>query len=290
MAQQPSLLLRAALVYARLGWRVLPLHTQNSSGACTCKLGIKCPRLAKHPRIREWETRATTDPATINEWWDRWPTANVGIATGLESGIIVVDIDGNSGQLHATMDRLPETRISRTGSGGYHLVFASPGQPVVCAVGLQDGVDIRGDGGYIVAPPSIHKSGKPYKWEDWRTPIASLPRAFFRAKQEAPQEAPAPPRKPLSPDRPEASPRYAQMALASECSTLAGMPEKSGRNHRLNRAAFKMARFILAGSITETEVKSALLEAAARAGLDEAESIPTVESGLRGGQRKFAAM
>lgn len=290
MPQQPPLLLRAALTYARRGWRTLPLHTLNSSGACTCKLGIKCPRLAKHPRIREWETRATTDPATINEWWDRWPTANVGIATGLESGIIVVDIDGSTPNLWEIRENLPTTLTARTGSGGYHLIFSSPGKTVACAVAALPGIDIRGDGGYIVAPPSRHKSGQPYKWEDWHIPVASLPRGLFKPNQESPQEAPAPPRKPLSPDRPEASPRYAQMALASECSTLAGMPEKSGRNHRLNRAAFKMARFVLAGSITETEVKSALLDAAAKAGLHESESVPTVESGLRGGQRKFAQM
>jgi len=121
-------------------------------------------------------------PAELAFWRARWPEANVGIVTGAVSGLVVLDVDPEKGgeaslaALEATFGRLPATLSVRTGGGGRHLYFAHPGEPVPCAVGLRPGLDVRGDGGYVVAPPSIHPSGRPYRFEgEADRPPAPLP-------------------------------------------------------------------------------------------------------------------
>jgi putative DNA primase/helicase len=129
---------------------------------------------------------ATTDEATIRQWWQQWPDANSGIATGAVSGLVVLDVDprhGGEESLQQLIDAhngdFPETVTSLTGGGGGHFYFASPGVLVRNRVGLMPGLDIRGDGGYVVAPPSLHVSGQLYVWEPSahpaNTPIALLP-------------------------------------------------------------------------------------------------------------------
>src|SRR5262245_28496428 len=88
-------LLEAALAYARAGWRILPLHTV-ANGSCTCGK-TECAREGKHPLTRHGVHDATLDEATIRRWWTEAPSANVGIATGAESGIFVVGPDGPAG-------------------------------------------------------------------------------------------------------------------------------------------------------------------------------------------------
>jgi hypothetical protein len=120
---------------------------------------------------------ATTDEAEIRTWWRMWPAANIGVATGADSGIVVLDVDTKSGG-KVTLDQLlnqhgrPADKVySNTGGGGWHLIFAHPGghwpntqsapnKPSKLGAGL----DFRGDGGYIVAPGSDHFSGKRYEW------------------------------------------------------------------------------------------------------------------------------
>lgn len=118
---------------------------------------------------------ATTDAAVVKAWWQRWPNANIGIATGEKSGglfVIDLDIDDSKGLdgYHTLRDwerengNLPDTWQSITGRGGNHLFFKST-KPINNRAGILDGVDIRGDGGYIVAPPSLHQNGRRYEWE-----------------------------------------------------------------------------------------------------------------------------
>jgi hypothetical protein len=159
-------LLEYALRYAGRGWRVFPLHSMRD-GRCTC--GQDCGKNAgKHPRVKGGFKVATTDARQIEAWWRKWPDANIGIATGAVSGIVVFDIDGATGR--ATLQRLveehgqmPRTAIVKTGRG-WHLYFAMPCPcaPIPCSTG--DGLDVRGDGGYVVAPPSRHASGHVYRW------------------------------------------------------------------------------------------------------------------------------
>jgi hypothetical protein len=72
---------RAAQVYATLGFPVVPMHTAQPGGACTCPEQEACPDPGKHPRLRGWQRLATVDPAVVGEWWRRWPTANLALVS-----------------------------------------------------------------------------------------------------------------------------------------------------------------------------------------------------------------
>lgn len=159
---------RAALHYAtQYGWRVFPLHSVDASG-CSCGRE-QCHGPGKHPRTARGCTDATTDAAQIRAWWAQWPDANVGVATG--GGLVVLDIDPRSGGDDALVDlrrrlgALPDTVECLTGGGGRHIYLAVPCEVRNSAGVLGAGVDVRGDGGYVVAPPSVHASGKSYAWE-----------------------------------------------------------------------------------------------------------------------------
>ena len=157
----------AALAYARRGWAVLPCH-DPTAGGCSCAIR-DCASPAKHPRTRRGLHDATTELRTVKRWWRRWPDANVGLRTGAASGLVVLDVDPAHGgeaslaELVDAYEALPATLEVRTG-GGRHLYFAHPGVRVAnSAGGLGPGLDVRGDGGYILAPPSRHASGATYR-------------------------------------------------------------------------------------------------------------------------------
>jgi putative DNA primase/helicase len=166
----PKQLLTAALQYAARGFRVLPLHTPERKGTCSCGKP-KCSNVGKHPRTKNGWKDASTDPKVIKDWWRRWPRANIGIVTGATTGIVVLDIDLRHGgeksleDLVHTYGSLPTTWACHTGGGGRHIYFKHPGGNVRNKTSLLPGLDLRGDGGYIVAPPSRHASGKTYEWE-----------------------------------------------------------------------------------------------------------------------------
>jgi hypothetical protein len=151
---------RAALGYAELGWSVLPLRAKS-----------KRPLVAWRPLEDRRAGRAE-----LEGWFRRWPDANVGIVTGAISRLVVLDIDPQHGGDHglAAIERrhgpLRPTVEVATGGGGRHFYFAAPGGEIRNRAGLAQGVDLRGDGGYIVAPPSIHPSGRPYRWVAGRGP------------------------------------------------------------------------------------------------------------------------
>jgi len=170
-------MLDTALAYARKGWRVFPLHG-IVNGCCTCgKSHVATPKqVGKHPRTNTGFKDATTDSAQITAWWSRWPDTNIGVATG--SGLAVIDLDGPAGfdefkDLVGTHEALPESLVSKTGNG-YHLVFQTrEGGPEVRS-SARGNVHVRGEGGYIVAPPSLHYSGRRYQWAKAKQ-LAMLP-------------------------------------------------------------------------------------------------------------------
>jgi len=158
-----------ASTYARGGWPCFPLHTPAGAG-CSCSRD--CGNPGKHPRTRRGLKEATTDVGQISDWGRQWPDANVGVVTGPASGIVVVDIDPRSGG-DATWQKLcddhdaPLTVRCDTGGGGWHMYFRYPkGRGVIRsrAGALGQGVDVKADGGYVVAPPSLHASGRRYTW------------------------------------------------------------------------------------------------------------------------------
>lgn len=163
--------------YAERGWPVMPLHSIDENGVCTChKADCKTP--AKHPRLMNPLNDATIDLATIEKWWRIWPDANIGLITGHRSGVVVLDCDPKNGgnealrELLKTNGEFGDDKVSsKTGGGGYHLFFQHPGGHWPNTQGSPTrpscigwGLDWRGDGGYVAAPGSTHKSGKDYTW------------------------------------------------------------------------------------------------------------------------------
>ena len=173
-----------ALYYARLGWQVFPAHSIKNS-ICNCGKA-DCTSPGKHPRTRNGLKDATTDHSVILKWWNKSPDSNIAIRTGKESGLVVLDIDTKTNgfssleALQNTFDQLPETLTSITGSGGNHICFAHPGLPIKNTVNLIEGIDFRGDNGYIIAPPSLHICGNRYSWVNLDTPLSDAPEWLIR--------------------------------------------------------------------------------------------------------------
>lgn len=175
VSEDTSGTLAAALDYAARGIPVFPVR-QN-----------------KAPYTPRGFKDATCDEAAIREWWRKWPDAGIGIPTGVASGWLVLDIDPRHGgdvsldRLKSEHGALPQTVESLTGGGGRHLLFRHPGGTIKSTTGaLAPGVDVKADGGYIVAPPSLHdETGRRYEWEVSRqpdeTPPADLPPAWRHA-------------------------------------------------------------------------------------------------------------
>lgn len=166
--QQPQRslsLVEDALEYVRTHGRVLPLHSVLPGGGCTCG-DPSCHSVAKHPLTKNGVKDASCDPEQIRDWWRRYPYANIGIATG--AGTLVIDIDPqHGGSLEAlnAIVPLPPTTTTSTGGGGLHLYFSYDRSRMVrnSTGKLAPGIDVRGENGYVVAPPSIHVSGNRYR-------------------------------------------------------------------------------------------------------------------------------
>jgi hypothetical protein len=163
-------ILDAALTYAARGWNVFPCHSVID-GRCTC--GERdCDKPGKHPRTAHGFKDATTDASVIRAWWERWPEANVAIATGQCSGLAVLDVDDYAGgddelrELERVHGALPDAPVSLTGGGGRQFLFERNGVPIVSRNGVvAPHIDVKADGGYIIAPPSSHLSGRRYAWD-----------------------------------------------------------------------------------------------------------------------------
>ena len=163
----------AALGMASRGGLVFPVHTPDGAGGCSCRRA--CDRGAgKHPRTHRGLVDATTDANAIRHWWNRWPDANVGLRTGAISGLFVIDVDPEGYgpfddlcERHGSSSGSLETWLARTGREGAHLYLRHPGGDIrvkTSAGELAIGVDVRGDGGYVIVPPSRHASGTDYVW------------------------------------------------------------------------------------------------------------------------------
>lgn len=174
---------KAALDYLHRGWSVIPMRERD-----------------KRPLIR-WQVFQSerASEQQLLGWFDRWPESNVGIVTGVVSGLLVLDVDPRHGgeaslrHLQCEHGPLPRTVEVTTGGGGRHLYFAHPGGSVRNRVGIAPGIDLRGDGGCVVAPPSLHPSGKRYQWVEGHRPgqeiLASVPRWLLREVSTATQRS-----------------------------------------------------------------------------------------------------
>lgn len=284
-----DVMLRAALDYAAHGWAVFPVQG-ISGGRCCCRMG-DCSSPGKHPLTRHGVRDATIDARVIAGWWKRWPDANLGLATGRASGVVVIDVDPPRGELSLTRlvdagRELPETATVRTGSGGLHLYFLASGFPLgnsagrLPGVGLElPGIDLRADRGYVVAPPSVHVSGSRYEWIGVEVGLAEPP-VWLAPTEQVPTSALASPARVT----PGSNSPYGLAALSGELEELDGA-QVGARNHTLNRCAFRLGRLVAGGELNEAEVVEALRTRAQSRGLSAREIERTISSGLAAGRR-----
>jgi bifunctional DNA primase/polymerase-like protein len=264
----------------------------TTPGGCSC-CRPDCHSPAKHPRVAGGLTVASVDPATIAHWWRRWPSANVAIRTGAVSGIIVLDVDPDHGGdesldvlLH-DHGPLPPGAIVRTGSGGQHIYFAHPGGVIRNDTGrrLGPGLDIRGDGGYVIAPPSRHPTGSLYHWDGPQRELPHLPDWLLdrlRDPVRPPARSTPPAVEPSSTRRLSA---WAKAALERELANVSAA-QQGTRNDTLNRSSYSLGQIVGSGALNADDVECLLLDRATAIGLGEREARATIASGLSAGARQ----
>jgi hypothetical protein len=283
----------AALDYAARGWPVIPLHSWTSNG-CTCGRE-DCSSPAKHPCTSHGLKDSSVDPVQLVAWWRRWPNANIGLLTGV--AFDVLDIDGDEGMTSIneaapwwgepwdggpTDNPTIDGPTSQTGRG-WHVLVAPTG--LGNRAGVLEHVDWRGRGGYIVAPPSLHASGRRYEWfPGWRPDdqeVRTAP-AWLLAILRKPAKFALPGARRPRPDEGA----YGRAALEREIGRVAIAPDGQ-RNATLNRAAFAIGQLIAGRAIKDAKGSVAALLSVGRAvGLGEEEVYATVRSGVDAGSRQ----
>jgi putative DNA primase/helicase len=263
MATDSLLLCEARAAHAR-GWVLTPLQ-------------------GKVPRLRAWTELAPPPLGEVEHWA---ATGNLGVRTGPVSGVVAID-DDTEGRTAAQDLNLPRTVTAITGNGGFHYYFRCPKGGMRNSVGLlAPSVDVRGDGGQVLLPGSIHpETGERYRWAEGLSPddieIVEFPshlleklQARRRARTEAePGTAAKNSHRAMS---------YARGALRRSIEQMRSATLGT-RNESLNRCAFALGRFIGGGFLAEVEVEVALIEAALSTGLNEGEARKTLRSGIKAG-------
>ena len=262
-------LLAAALDYAARGLPVFP-----------------CMPRGKTPAIARGFYSATANPATVRRYWTD-PDRNVGIPTGASSGFWILDIDGDEGEeslrdLEARYGAIPKTRSVIT-SRGRHVWFAYR-EPIPSSAGrIGPGLDVRGDGGYAIAPPSVHSSGHCYAFlgDPWQD-LSAAPQWLVAAARTRPERTIS--ERAVAMIRPLCDAgAYGHAALRDEIATLAATPPGS-RNHALNRASFSLFQLVAGGELAEAEVLAALRQACVANGLARDDGWESVRATIRSGR------
>ena len=256
----------------------------------------------KHPLCPHGLKDATIDEGQIRTWWRIYPCAMIGVPTGPRSGVWVLDedvevtkdIDGRAtmARLEAKHGSLPITLTSITPRGGKHRLFRWTGINIRSSTAkIGPGIDVRGDGGYFIAPPSVRVDGMSYHWEDATVAIVEAP-AWLSELALASSSNATTRRTILDLNTVNGSPRksssardyvWARAALQRECDAL-------NTNAALNTAAFNLGQIVGGGELTEREVIAALIAGAEACGLiveyGEPSVIKTINSGLRAGMKQ----
>lgn len=283
----------AAWSYAEMGWRVLPVHSIREDGTCTCQSSWMppCASPGKEPIHSDWPNAATTDKNQIAQWWGAEHVgANVGIATGAGSGIWVLDVDegvrkngtykeGLDSYVKLTGDNeeLPRTRTHRTGGGGSQYFFRIPDGIEIKSKskGLGDrypDIDVRGEGGQVVAPPSVSGKG-PYTVED-AAEVAETPGWLIQILMEegtatltrqAPHASPAVTGASANPTAVTAVdhtpvPGWFAASMDAKLQTIRDAPEGQG-NETINRISYMVGQYIPNGWILRQDAEARLLDA-----------------------------
>lgn len=323
----PSPMCSAALQYARQGWPVFPCRECDGEPFRNRKGAMETPR-AKAPYVGNGFKDATTDEAVIKGWWQRWPNAMIGLAMG-RNGLFVLDFDPRADDATGevwTLERLkaeteaqigcelPTSLAAMTQSDGVHVYLRQPkdGNAAIRNRGnLPLHVDVRGQGGYVIAPPSVlypadGSEPRRYRWlrgrhdvEPAEAPaelVAVLRAPKVRADKNAAGDQPAPsssttadgrparaPDAPLAPIDPdyaveEAVRRYAYAALDGEVRNAAALPE-GNRNNGISICALTLGHLVGAGALARATVVNALGDVARR-WPDYEKTLASIESGV----------
>ena len=275
-------LISYALADGARGWPVFPCH-DVFIGACSCR-NSECGSPGKHPRIREWQRAASTDPDQITEWWTQWPQAPIAVVTGSRSGLVVPDIDDGEA-FRSTGIKSPETLMSRTGRGA-HLFYATMPEEVIekwDAYLTPEGTltadrssgnkvfEIKAEGSYVIVPPSQHSSGKAYEWVNPSAEIVLRPDWVFKPEFKRVSTATF--------EITENTTEYGIQTLASECRKLS-VAVGGARNTTLYTAAVVLGKRIAQGQVERADVESHLTATALGVGLTPTETTATIASGI----------
>jgi hypothetical protein len=213
------------------------------------------------------------------------------VRTGRESGLVILDVDQHGdadgeaslAELAKAFGDLPSTLEVRTPNGGRHLYFAHPGGEVKSRTGLWPGVDLKGEAGYVVAPPSVlDGSAEPYAPQNGQE---LCPAPTWLLEHAGERSAPAPPPPPPKSRKRRSDKHYAETALKLEVRNLRNADEGT-RNDTLNKAAFNLGQLVGGGYLDRERVESELAGTAAVIGLGEREAAATIKSGIEAGIQK----
>jgi energy-coupling factor transporter ATP-binding protein EcfA2 len=265
--------------YLARGWRPVPLHHVLEGRVCSCRRGPECTSQGKHPIYENWQKLLLTEH-TLRKVLDARPHMNVGIATGRPSAFWALDVDDQdaAAALQQEWGSLP-TPFQVTGSGGLHYLFEMPAdfEPTNSAGRLPPGIDVRGTGGQIVAPPSISAKGV-YRATAWaRIVHPNIPWLLDLVRP-----LPYTERSPAGPITPDNAPEYVRATAYAarivhlECAELAG--EGSTRNARAFRAACRMHELINAGWTSYDHAEGQYLTACQQASGNKREPFPESEA------------
>lgn len=308
---------RAALAYARAGFAVFPCKETHVKEAGS-----------KQPYVGQGFKAASREADVVADWWRRWPNALIGFPTGPQTRSLVVDLDAKESRapdILLSLRRFADFRgapVSRTQSDGLHIWFAYPGEeeiaelraakPDLKSIGNRGGlfwrvtpqgltprvpdaprelayVDVRGAGGYVIAPPSLMDNGRFYEWllrpgPDWALPPA--PHRLLRLIAGVDEvERPAPPRR--APPVAGRAGRYVNAAIEGVCATARAAPPGL-RNQTVFECAQRLGDFVRGGQLSRGEAE-ALLFAHLPAGVSAGEKKiqMTIRNGLEGGTHVF---
>jgi hypothetical protein len=269
----------------------------------------------KHPINHNGVTGASRDPQTVASWWARYPLANIGLPAG-DNNLAIIDVDLDKPGTKLNFDRLNDWTMSKgvdlrttltayTGGGGFHLFFSAPADEhaascknPACPGCIKNGqgnkppfwrsmtgLDTRGCGGYVVAAPSTHISGRVYDWADDYDQVQPWPAMLTRLMKIAYKPLPPPPRAPRTGKVGSGSgsdEKYALAALTREIDELLAT-KQGGRNGALNEAAFSLGQLVGGGLLKAEVVENELYSAATAIGLGDSEARKTIASGMRAG-------
>ena len=277
--------LAAALAYTCHGLAVFPATAAAK----------KSHKSAEHSNGAKWG--ATADPAEVRRDFTRWPNARIGIPTGAGNRIVVVETDTVAGhgvdgaaslaQLEAQHSPLPDTLMACSPSGSLHRYFRHPGPAIktkTTASEIGVGIDVRGDGGMVIAPPSVNLDGRSYRWIN-KLPIANMPAWLVEITQDKPPASTISQRAVAAIRRPIGGPNgYGAAALEYEIEALANTAPGS-RNAALNRASFSLHQLVGGGELDGTDVERRLIEAATVNGLVADDGLSSVFATIKSGRR-----